>query len=245
MSRLCTYGFFTTVVLTGLTACGGATSPSIPASEVLEPVAAPALDNVPLDSNADLVVPDVVELETPPTDSKITDPQELLPALEEEVPFTPDQIVLGAASDVTCDADAALFNVTMLELINASRSEARMCGVNQRAAVPTVQWNDTLTEAAVLHANDMVSNNFFSHDGSDGLGVSDRATAAGYNWRAVGENIAAGQVDQAEVHQGWLDSEGHCKNIMNSSFTEVGAACVSDPGTDFGTYWVVVFGDSK
>ena len=133
----------------------------------------------------------------------------------------------------------------MLELVNATRIEARMCGTLERAAVSTVQWNTSLAAAAQFHANDMTVNNFFSHTGSDGLGVVDRVEATGYVWRAVGENIAAGQLDVAAVHQGWVDSQGHCVNIMNSAFTEVGAACVSDPGTDFGNYWVVVFGDSQ
>ena len=104
-------------------------------------------------------------------------------------------------------------------------------------------WNNRLAQAAANHANDMVTHNFFSHDGSDGLGVSDRADAVAYNWRAIGENIAAGQRDIEEVHQGWLDSPGHCRNIMNSLYTEVGAACVTSNSADYGTYWVVVFGD--
>ena len=73
--------------------------------------------------------------------------------------------------------------------------------------------------------------------------MSDRADSVAYNWRAIGENIAAGQLEIEEVHQGWLDSPGHCRNIMNPLFTEVGAACVTGVDTDYGTYWAVVFGD--
>ncbi len=156
-----------------------------------------------------------------------------------------NQELIGAAGTVGCEADPTTFQDTMLEMINASRSEVRMCGDMQRPAVGGLLWNSALTQAAVAHANDMTTHNFFSHDGSDGLSVSQRADTAGYPWRAVGENIAAGQLDIAEVHQGWLDSAGHCVNIMNKLFTEVGAACIRNPQTDFGTYWVVVFGDSK
>lgn len=152
------------------------------------------------------------------------------------------QLVAGA-SGVACDAPLGEFQSTMLAVINESRLSARMCGAANHDAVNTVTWNDQLTVAAHAHAQDMVSFNFFSHDGSDGLSVSDRADAASYNWRAVGENIAAGQVDIAEVHQGWLDSPGHCRNIMNSLYSEVGAACIVSGNSDFGSYWVVVFGD--
>jgi len=156
-----------------------------------------------------------------------------------------DAKVVASASDVGCEADAVLFKQTMVELINAARVDATMCGDLQLPSVNTVKWNDQLSAAAVAHAKDMVTHNFFNHTGSDGLGVSERVDTAGYQWRAVGENIAAGQLDMDEVHQSWLDSEGHCKNIMNDLFSEVGAACMEDPNTFFGSYWVVVFGDAK
>lgn len=153
--------------------------------------------------------------------------------------------IVDEAANVGCEAGSAEFRVAMLESINASRREARMCGTSEHAPVSVVGWNESLSEAALAHANDMTSSNFFSHSGSDGSSVSNRADTVGYPWRAIGENIAAGQLDVAEVHNGWLNSPGHCRNIMNNLYSEVGAACVSDSGTDFGTYWVVVFGSSR
>jgi uncharacterized protein YkwD len=153
------------------------------------------------------------------------------------------QLVAGA-SQVACDtSDAEQFRETMLAVIRASRAAARMCGDSSHGATTTVTWNPLLAEAALSHVQDMATFNFFSHEGSDGLSVSNRADNVGYNWRAIGENIAAGQLDIEEVHQGWLDSPGHCRNIMNPIFTEVGAACVVGSDTDYGTYWAVVFGD--
>lgn len=156
-----------------------------------------------------------------------------------------DSDVLANASNIRCDASAADFEETMLAAINNSRQVARMCGTESRPAVNVVSWNDKLATAAVDHAQDMVTSNFFSHTGSDGLGVSDRAEAATYDWRAIGENIAAGQSNIEEVHQVWLDSAGHCRNIMNASYSEVGAACLDGGGSDYSTYWVVVFGDHR
>lgn len=153
------------------------------------------------------------------------------------------QLVAGA-SQVACDtSDAEQFRETMLAVIRASRAAARMCGDSSHGATTTVTWNPLLAEAALSHVQDMATFNFFSHEGSDGLSVSNRGDNVGYNWRAIGENIAAGQLDIEEVHQGWLDSPGHCRNIMNPIFTEVGAACVVGSDTDYGTYWAVVFGD--
>ena len=239
-------------LITGLTACGGGgqktvTTPTLAAatnaqeSEIPDagvpnvvPGNVEGADNTPADSNG--------------SDGGSTDNTDVPDVTAEPMPTennTPDQSIIDGAQNVGCDADPALFSSTMLELINAARVVARSCGADTREAVPTLSWNDQLVQAAVVHARDMTSNNFFSHDGSDGLGVSSRVESAGYEWRAVGENIAAGQLDVAEAHEGWMDSPGHCRNVMNSLFTEVGAACLSDPSTDFGTYWVVVFGDQR
>ena len=57
----------------------------------------------------------------------------------------------------------------------------------------TLLADDRLRAAARAHAMDMAQNDFFSHTGSGGSSVADRATATGYLWTTVGENIAAGQ----------------------------------------------------
>lgn len=153
--------------------------------------------------------------------------------------------LVADASNVPCESSLNDFRETMLAMVNTSRQSDQHCGSRFAPATTTVRWSDQLMLAAENHADDMVTVNFFDHTGSDGLGVADRVEATGYDWRAVGENIAAGQRNIAEVHQGWLDSPGHCRNIMNSLYTEIGAACIADDTTDFGTYWVVVFGDPR
>ncbi|PIE35699.1 MAG: hypothetical protein CSA54_05240 [Gammaproteobacteria bacterium] len=101
-----------------------------------------------------------------------------------------------------------------------------------------------LMQAAREHSLDMATHNFFNHIGSDGLSVADRATQSGYVWRTVGENIAAGQRSAKEAVDGWLASAGHCRNLMNPDFTEVAVDCVEDAGSDYGTYWTNVLGDT-
>jgi uncharacterized protein YkwD len=156
-----------------------------------------------------------------------------------------DDALVAAAANIGCGASAERFRDTMVAVVNDARLAARQCGTRNSPAVGVVSWNDELAAAALSHANDMVTFNFFSHDGSDGLSVANRAETAGYDWRAIGENIAAGQQEVEEVHQGWLESPGHCRNIMNTLYTEIGAACVNSEDTDFGNYWVVVFGNER
>ena len=90
---------------------------------------------------------------------------------------------------------------------------------------------------------DMANNNFFSHTGSDGKSVDTRATRAGYTWSAVGENIAAGipLSSVSAVMEAWLKSPGHCANIMSSTYTEFGAAKISNPSSTYNAYWTQVF----
>ncbi len=124
----------------------------------------------------------------------------------------------------------------MLELVNEARLEDRKCGDRQHEAVKPLKWNRKLKIAALKHANDMDDNDFFDHTGSDGSTIVVRVEREKYEWRTVGENVAKGPRSVAEAVQGWLESPGHCSNLMNPEFEEMGAA-VSDEGN----YWVQVF----
>lgn len=138
-------------------------------------------------------------------------------------------------------ATAALYgqsldkDVMLLE-INKARSMKCKCGNETQKAAPALVWDDKLTEAAQKHANDMSSKNFFSHKGSDKSSVDERIEREGFEWQLVGENIADGYMSEAHVIEGWMDSPGHCKNMMNPGFSHVGVAVSSD-----GRYWVQVF----
>ncbi len=67
-------------------------------------------------------------------------------------------------------------------------------------------------------------------------------TRAGYNWRAAGENIAAGYTTVRATVDGWLKSPGHCKNIMSANFTEVGVGYGYNANSTYKHYWVTDFG---
>jgi uncharacterized protein YkwD len=130
----------------------------------------------------------------------------------------------------------------ILVLVNAARAQPRTCGVRTYRPVPPLTWNDALAQAALAHSRDMAENRYFSHEERNGSVVGDRATRAGYRWTRVGENIASGQRSVEEAVAGWLDSPGHCSNIMNPDFNEMGAAYVINPQNRNRTpYWTQVF----
>jgi uncharacterized protein YkwD len=126
-----------------------------------------------------------------------------------------------------------------VDAVNAARSTGRMCGATRFDAAPPVSWNDSLAMAAYLHSYDMATHASFSHTGSDGSSPGDRITREGYAWSTYGENIAVNYPAVAAVMQGWLGSEGHCRNIMNPSFREIGAAYVDGVymGLPSAPYW--------
>lgn len=130
----------------------------------------------------------------------------------------------------------------LLEQINAVRAQARQCGAQSFAAATPLAWNATLGTAAETHSRAMANGNFFAHKDRDGRTPGDRAELAGYNGRQIGENIAAGLDAARRVVDGWLVSPGHCANLMNPQFSELGAAYAVDPKSNAGIYWTALFG---
>jgi uncharacterized protein YkwD len=154
-------------------------------------------------------------------------------------------IVLAQPFSAPAAKDAAQVSREVLQLVNQARAKARKCGRTSLKAAPPLTLSPTLERAAHAHATDMARHSLFEHRGSDGSQPSDRATRAGYRWRTVAENIAAGARDAKTVVQGWLDSPGHCVNIMGPQYSEMGVAYVVDPKSDAGIYWAQVFASPR
>lgn len=143
---------------------------------------------------------------------------------------------------VTCNVPVKEFREAMLQATNDARSKARFCGSDFYAKAAPLRWNGKLAKAARNHSRDMAINNFFDHTGSDGLQAWDRAVSAGFRYRFIGENIAAGYTTMASTQAGWEKSPGHCRNIMNPNYVVMGARCISRSNSDYQRYWTVVFG---
>ncbi len=119
----------------------------------------------------------------------------------------------------------------VVALVNAERA---------RVGAGPLTLEPRLTLAAQRHSEDMAANSYMDHVSLDGRTMSDRGTAAGYRYRALGENVAAGQQSPAEVMDGWMHSPGHRTNILNGEFTQIGVGFAR--GGSYGIYWTQVFG---
>ncbi len=134
-----------------------------------------------------------------------------------------------------------------MQLINAFRSQPRSCGSEGNfPAAPAVSWNAPLTQAALGHSNDMATKNYFDHNSQDGRTMADRVNAVGYAWSGLGENIAAGQETLQDAMSSWQKSPGHCSNLMNASYRDMGLACVPGAkGSLYSKYWTMDLGKPR
>jgi uncharacterized protein YkwD len=149
-----------------------------------------------------------------------------------------------ASADATCGLPR--FQAELLERINQFRATPRRCGARSFAAAEPLRWNAPLAQAAARHATDMARSGTLSHTGSDGRDMDERVEAAGYAWSTVGENVAGGPNTVQAVMAGWQKSEGHCANLMNPAFRDVGVACVpAVQRRPFDTYWAMSLGRSR
>ncbi len=130
----------------------------------------------------------------------------------------------------------------MLYLVNQARSQERFCGNTFYAAARPLSWNNQLAQAAQAHSTDMATNNFFSHTGSNGTNSASRVENTGYLWVYHGENLAASVESSEKAIALLLDSPGHCQNIMDPNYLELGAACANNNDSQHALYWTQEFG---
>lgn len=170
------------------------------------------------------------------------------PAQAAEPPIAVEFVTAKSFAQTDLVSSTCLPGVTIAEAVaklNAARAVGRQCGTTWYPAAPPVVWNEALAQAASAHSQDMATNNYFSHTSLDGRTPGTRITAAGYNWSAYGENIAAGQSTMDVALAGWLASPGHCSNLMNARYKDYGLGCAYKSTSRYRTYWTQDFGAQR
>jgi uncharacterized protein YkwD len=132
------------------------------------------------------------------------------------------------------------YEQSLIDLVNQARADQNL---------PPFKRSSRLVEVARYHATDLVMDNYFQHPTYDRIGsnlvyVCDtfQRIISYYspNWRAMAENIAAGQSDPEWVMRSWMNSPGHRANILSSQTWEIGVGYAS--GGAYSHYWVQDFG---
>jgi len=132
-----------------------------------------------------------------------------------------------------------------LELVNQARARGAQCGAQSFGPAPPLSLSGTLASVALGHATDMAVHDYFEHQDLSGQSPADRVRAAGYHEKLVGENIAYGPQSVEEVVKGWLASPGHCENIMDPRFAQMGLGLAPGRVSRRGLFWVQVLAEPR
>lgn len=116
--------------------------------------------------------------------------------------------------------------------------DMRLNGERDSFNLVRVVEHDLLSNASQAYAVDMHENDFFSHTGRDGSSAGDRASAAGYEWRYISENLASGYKSEGSVINAWMDSPGHRANMLDERAQDFGIGREGD-------IWVLMLGAQR
>ena len=133
--------------------------------------------------------------------------------------------ILSSAPEPEPEPDPVPSQVSeVLDLVNAERA---------KNGLAPLTLDTELTSNANVRAKEIVE--VFSHTRPNGESCF---TAVTVDWMHIGENIAMGYPTAEAVMDGWMNSEGHRKNILSGDFTKIGIGVYSSGGT---LYWVQLF----
>ncbi len=122
---------------------------------------------------------------------------------------------LVMASPAYCDLE----NDVARELFRMTNEERR------REGLPALEWDDRLAQSAAAHAERMAQNDQLSHQFPGEPPLRERIAATLLRFNRSAENVAfAGQ--PGRIHQGWMESAGHRKNILSPRYNALGVGVV-------------------
>lgn len=129
-----------------------------------------------------------------------------------------------AFSTAPASADPAL--EALVAAMNSERASKRLA--------PLVV-NAKLNAAAQAHADDLAKKGYFSHKGKNGSTPSKRVKRKGYRACLTAENLSKGYPSPERAVHGWMNSDGHRRNILLRDAREIGV------GIGAGAIYVAVF----
>jgi uncharacterized protein YkwD len=121
----------------------------------------------------------------------------------------------GSSTPAT-NASVATMDAAVVCLVNQERQER---------GLPALTVADKLNRSAQAWNDEMIRTGNFTH----GSNFAGRISAVGYNWQTAGENIATGYLTPDQAVSAWMASTGHCQNILDPSFRNVGSGETPSP----------------
>lgn len=124
-------------------------------------------------------------------------------------------------------AQVSAYEQKVVELTNQERA---------KYGLKPLALDTELSKVAREKSRDMQSKGYFSHTSPTYGSPFDMMKQFGITYQTAGENIAMGQQTPEEVVKAWMNSDGHRKNILSSSYTHIGVGHIAE-----GNYWTQMF----
>ena len=141
-------------------------------------------------------------IETEDGNLGVVDPTQVQPHLEAPQVDTPQENAKGLTPNEN----------EMLRLVNGERV---------KNGLSPLKLDIEITRVARLKSQDMIENNYFSHNSPTYGSPFDMMKTFGIKFIYGGENLA-GDSTIKDAHQSLMNSPGHKENILNPNFTHVG-----------------------
>ncbi|SFJ60713.1 spore coat assembly protein SafA/uncharacterized protein, YkwD family [Halobacillus dabanensis] len=142
----------------------------------------------------------------------------------------PDLIYPGDKVTIPLKSDIKSVERQVIDLTNQERA---------KNGLPALKANWQLSRVARYKSRDMANNNYFSHQSPTYGSPFDMMRDFNVSYRRAAENIAAGQRTPEEVVDGWMNSPGHRKNILDPNLNQIGVGYAE--GGSYGVYWTQMF----
>ncbi len=154
--------------------------------------------------------------------------RQLLSTVSSQGPTNDEQYMLQLLNEARTDPSAAAQEISQ-NITPEIQNTLNYYGVNLQATLqkiasspvqPPLAWSPQLAQSAQGHSQDMASNQFQSHNGSNGSTPQQRIQAAGYNnASSTGENVYAYASSVEDAMEAFLldwgvSDDGHRMNIQ-------------------------------
>lgn len=129
---------------------------------------------------------------------------------------------------------------TQSSTMNANEKEVFNLINKQRTnnGLQALKIDNEVQRVARIKAEDMVANNYFSHNSPTYGSPFDMLKSFKVSYKTAGENIAGNSSNSGAVNS-WMNSSGHKANILNSSFNYTGIGVVNS--SKYGKIFVQMF----
>ncbi|MCP3031642.1 CAP domain-containing protein [Halobacillus sp. A1] len=142
----------------------------------------------------------------------------------------PDLIYPGDSVTIPLKKEVKSVEQQVIDLTNKERTANGLAPLKK-------DWQ--LSRVARYKSKDMAEKGYFSHDSPTYGSPFQMMRDFNVSYSRGAENIAAGQTTPQQVVNGWMDSPGHRKNILDGNLKRIGVGYFE--GGSMGHYWTQMF----